>query len=202
MKRCPQCDFKYDDDQSLCDMDGRELERVHEVSPRPHAAKTRPPRATATRRGRLPALPIAGVILGVALPAIYFVNTSQTATVHTGRAPLDATAPAAAAPRPENSPAPEATAHAPEPPPEPPATKVQPEPPATKVRPAAAAPRKRSGATAPAVAPSRKPSPPPPSAERQAGAPSPQGTAGKKKESKLGAVLKKTGRILKKPFGF
>ena len=25
MKRCPQCDFIYEDDQSLCDMDGREL---------------------------------------------------------------------------------------------------------------------------------------------------------------------------------
>jgi len=25
MKLCPQCDFIYEDDQSVCDMDGKEL---------------------------------------------------------------------------------------------------------------------------------------------------------------------------------
>lgn len=191
MKRCPRCDFIYEDDQGLCDMDGSELECVHEVSPAPHAATTRTPRPSALGRRRLPALLIAGVILGVVLPSSYYVNTSQTATVPTGRAPADASATTAVAPLPENTPVPEVTAPRPEPPPEP--------PPTTKVRPAAAS-RKRGGAKAPAVRPAIKPSPPK-SAEREARAPSPQGTSGKK-ESKLGAVLKKTGQILKKPFGF
>jgi hypothetical protein len=191
MKQCPQCDFIYEDDQSLCDMDGRELERVHEVSPRPHAATTRPPRSSTPGRRRLPALLIAGIIFGVVLPASYYVNTSQTATVHTGHAPVGATPTSAAAPRPETTPTPESPATVPDP---------VPGPPATRVRPAAAAPRKRVSAAVPAAGTVRKPSPPP-SAERQASAPRPEGANGKK-ESKLGAVLKKTGRILKKPFGF
>jgi hypothetical protein len=32
MKLCPQCEFIYEDDQRLCDMDGREL--IHDPSPR------------------------------------------------------------------------------------------------------------------------------------------------------------------------
>jgi hypothetical protein len=31
MKRCPQCEFLYEDDQSLCDMDGKEL--IHDSIP-------------------------------------------------------------------------------------------------------------------------------------------------------------------------
>lgn len=191
MKRCPQCDFLYEDDQGLCDMDGSALECVREVSPRAHAAATRPTRAPGRRR--LPALLIAGTIFGAILPASYYVTTSQTAAVHTGPAPVEAAeaaAATAAARRPESTPVIEATAPAPEPPPE---------PPAAKVRPAAAPSRKKVGAAVRGGVPVRKP--PPRSAERQAGSPRPESTS-RKKESKLGAVLKKTGRILKKPFGF
>lgn len=191
MKRCPQCAFIYEDDQSLCDMDGRELECVHEGSPSPHAATAPPPRATATRRRRLPALLIAGAIIGVALPTSYYITTSQSAAVQTDRAPVDAATTSVAAPQPETTPIPETPAPVPEP---------SPEPSATKAKPAAAASRKKVGAAVPAGEPARKPSPPP-SAERQAKATGTEGANGKK-ESKLGAALKKTGRILKKPFGF
>lgn len=191
MKRCPQCDFIYEDDQSLCDMDGRQLECVREVSPRQHAAATRLRRAQSPRRRPLPILLSAGVILGVILPLSYYVTTSQTATVRTGHAQVNLVTNNAAAPPPESTPVPESLALTPAPPPE---------PPATKARPAAAASRKKAGTGVPARGPARKPSPPP-SGDLPARAQKPEGANGKK-GSKLGAVLKKTGRILKKPFGF
>ena len=40
MKRCPQCEFIYEDDQSLCDMDGVLLVFDSRTLPNSHALTT------------------------------------------------------------------------------------------------------------------------------------------------------------------
>ena len=187
MKQCPQCEFIYDDDQDLCDMDGEVLSYWSGVLPDPQIFPP-PPRPARHRRLKLPALLISGVILGTVLPTGYYVHTRQTVTGQAEHAPAGAIE----GPQPETTPAPEAPAPAPDPSPE--------SPPTTKVRQTATATQKRPGRAAQVVQPALKPSPPP-VAKREVSEPRPEG-ADSKKGSKLGAVLKKTGRILKKPFGY
>lgn len=189
MKLCPQCDFIYDDDQDLCDMDGEVLKCAPGVSPdSQNLMAPPPPQPARPGRLRLPALLISGVILGTVLPTGYYVHTRQAATGQTDHAPAGA----AEDPQPETTPVPEAPAPAPPPSPE--------SPPTTKVRQTTPASQKRTGRAAQAFRPALKPSPPP-AAKREVREPGPE-SADNKKGSKLGAVLKKTGRILKKPFGF
>ena len=42
MKRCPQCDFVYEDDQSFCDMDGSELFHAAQTLPLPPLERVMP----------------------------------------------------------------------------------------------------------------------------------------------------------------
>lgn len=49
MKRCPLCDFIYEDDQSVCDMDGTEL--VHDSEELVPAAKDSTPAPPQRRAG-------------------------------------------------------------------------------------------------------------------------------------------------------
>ncbi|HEY3025676.1 MAG TPA: hypothetical protein VGJ55_05965 [Pyrinomonadaceae bacterium] len=42
MKRCPQCDFVYEDDQSFCDMDGNELFHAAQTLPLPPLERVAP----------------------------------------------------------------------------------------------------------------------------------------------------------------
>jgi hypothetical protein len=202
MKRCPDCNFIYEDDENRCDMDGRELERVPAASPGPHGAATRQTRPLAARlRRRFLALLISVLIPAAILTSGYYIRTSQTATEHTGHAPVGATAAGSQA---NITPAPVTPARAPSPAPEPPRPSPA-QPPATKVRPAAEAPRKRAGGVTTTVGKlAVKPSAPPPTRqeERTSGPEGADSRKESKKESKLGAALKKTGRILKKPFGF
>lgn len=200
MKLCPQCDFIYDDDQDRCDMDGEVLECAPGVLPDPQKLTAPPPPRTARPgRLRLPALLISGVILGTILPTGYYVHTRQAATAQTDHAPAGAvetpqpeTTSVPDAPAPETTRVPDAPAPAPNPSPE--------SPPTTQVRQSTLASQKRAGRAAQAVRPAQKPSPPP-AAKREVREPRPE-RADNKKGSKLGAVLKKTGRILKKPFEF
>ena len=46
MKRCPQCDFVYEDDQSFCDMDGRELFHAAQTLPLPPLERIAPETAS------------------------------------------------------------------------------------------------------------------------------------------------------------
>lgn len=189
MKLCPQCDFIYDDDQDLCDMDGEVLVCAPGVSPDPqNLTAPQPPRPARLRLPRLPALLISGVILGTVLPTGYYVHTRQAAPGQTDQAPAGA----AEDPQPETTPVPEAPAPAPNPSPE--------SPPTTKVRQTTPASQKGTSRAARVVRPAQKPFQPP-TAKREEREPRPE-SADNKKGSKLGAVLKKTGRILKKPFGF
>ena len=72
MKRCPECKFIYEDDQSLCDMDGVLLVFDSEKLPKP------PKTSIFHWRGRvIPAM--ATVILSTVLVLVYYVSTRQSA---------------------------------------------------------------------------------------------------------------------------
>ena len=175
MKRCPQCEFIYEDDQSLCDMDGVLLVLDSRTLPSRHALATVPTTKTAPRRYRaVPAF--ATVTLALVLGMVYYVSTHRTVP-QSINLPMPSAA-SASNPVPEVNPTPQAQpaeaiqAPAPEAP--------QPEP----VKQPAVAHVKKSPAKA-APEPANKISAEP-----------------KKEDSKVGSILKKTGRILKKPFKF
>jgi len=182
MKRCPQCEFIYEDDQSLCDMDGallvfdsRSLPNLHALAPVDMPAV--PVAAKAHWRHRtFPAM--AALILATVLSLVYFVSTQRgtapTAPVSVPSVTLPASnlvAPAAANPTPEPPQATEASAA--------PATKEEPKPETTK------APTTPPGKKATSKTSTTQPKP---------------AQETKKDDSKVGSILKKTGRILKKPF--
>jgi outer membrane biosynthesis protein TonB len=196
MKRCPQCDFIYEDDQSLCDMDGRELVYA--------PTKALPPlEDDATQTARLPAAPprrryallaIAGVILAAGLFSAYYVSTHgaapqpsvpPAASVAAAPAATPELVPAAPAASPQLAPTPELAAKA-----------KAPKGRAPKAADSAPSAARPTPAPAPSPAPKRQEKKPQeekePKSER----------ARPKKESKLGTILKKTGRLLKKPFKF
>lgn len=78
MKRCPQCDFIYEDDQSLCDMDGvllvldsRNLPNLHALAP------ISADRVQAKRNRAVPAF--ATLILALVLGMVYYVSIHRRA---------------------------------------------------------------------------------------------------------------------------
>jgi len=176
MKRCPQCDFIYEDDQSLCDMDGvllvldeRNLPNLHALAPvKPVPAKAQPKRNRA-----VPAF--ATLVLVLVLGMVYYVSIHRRAAQNTYTPPAAAAstsepaAPVVVAPTPETQPSQEVHAAALE----------EPKPELNK-QPATAPTKKQAVKGTPI-----KPEPEP-----------------KKDDSKVGSILKKTGRILKKPFKF
>ena len=171
MKRCPLCDFIYEDSQGVCDMDGIELvQDGGALIPvgKETAPETPAPARSPRRRRTLHLLLAFG--LGAAVFSAYYTSVDQPATA-SGRT----SASSAARPAPpvvEPTPAP-----------------VAPAPAATPVTPVEE--------TKPAPAPSA------PAAEPRGSGKKPRsGGANKKKESKLSSILNKTGRMLKKPFGF
>ena len=188
MKRCPQCEFIYEDDQSLCDMDGvllvfdsRTLPNLHALAP-----VDAPLVATAHkahwRHRTFPAM--AALILATVLSLVYFVSTQRSVP-----APAAVSGASIAVPAPElRSPSEPNQAVAP------PATEN------TETAPAVNEPvneetkRESNKATTTATAPAKKASSK--TTERK---PSEEA---KKDDSKVGSIIKKTGRILKKPFKF
>ncbi len=175
MKRCPQCEFIYEDDQSLCDMDGvllvfdsRDLPNLHALAP------VSGPALKAQKRNRaVPAF--ATVILVVVLGMVYFVTQRSAARYTPPASTTSTTTPAAPAPVEDSQPPAPIETESPE------KEEVKP----AETKPAAVAPVKKS-ATTKTVSTQTKPP-----AEQK-----------KKDESKVGSILKKTGRILKKPFKF
>lgn len=168
MKRCPQCEFIYEDDQSLCDMDGVLLVLDSRTLPNLHALTTVPAKVQPRRNRAVPAF--ATLILVLVLGMVYYVSTRRH-TVPAVEAPASAipiSDPApVAAPTPEAQPSAESK-----------------EPPTVETKPAPA--KKATAAKTVSVSVAQpKPTPEP-----------------KKDESKVGSILKKTGRILKKPFKF
>jgi cytoskeletal protein RodZ len=169
MKRCPKCEFIYEDDQSLCDMDGALLVLDSRTLPSLHALQTVPEPKTASKRNRaVPAF--ATLILALVLGMVYYVSTQRRAT-QTTYTPAQPSAATTSNPVPEVNPTPAA---------QPPAV-AEPKAEPAKSAAAAAVPAKKAAA---------KPAP-------TAAKPK---VEEKKEESKVGSLLKKTGRILKKPF--
>ncbi|HEU4509630.1 MAG TPA: hypothetical protein VFR78_15400 [Pyrinomonadaceae bacterium] len=175
MKRCPQCEFIYEDDQSLCDMDGVLLVFDSRTLPNLHALATVPAvPATAQQPRRNRAVPVfASLVLALVLGMVYYVSTRRPAPV-----PVNATTistPATAVTEPAQPPVQEPT------PEQQTAPAVAPEskPAETKT------PAKKSSTKTTASTSQPKPTPQP-----------------KKEENKVNSIIKKTGRILKKPFKF
>jgi hypothetical protein len=207
MKRCPLCDFIYEDEQSLCDMDGYELVADSGLLSRLDNTTTVPaglPQPTSSWGRRLAFPTVATVILGAVLFLVYYVPTHLTVRqsnysptkVTTGSQAGQTLSPAVEAmttasptysPRSSRSPTSE------------------------KPNPQAEGNPSRSEN----LAPSTSPSPAPKRAEKKhkIAIAQPVGANQKhrfkrqehpdeKKDSKVASFLKKTGRILKKPFEF
>jgi len=176
MKRCPKCEFIYEDDQSLCDMDGVLLVFDSRKLPNHEALQTVPASKTVPRRNRaVPAF--ATVILALVLGLVYYVSVHRKAMQNSYTPPASSAAST-------SNPVPAEVNLNPTPEAQPPAEELKPEQPKPAAAAAAPAPVKKAPAT--------KPTPAPVKAKVEE----------KKDESKVGSILKKTGRILKKPFKF
>lgn len=187
MKRCPQCEFIYEDDQSLCDMDGVLLVFDSRTLPSLHALATvsAPLPEKGPRRSRMvPAF--ATLILMLAIGSIYYLSTMRNAapadfspaSVTSTTTEPEAVVPPATAEEQNQA--------------ETPATEPSPE---TSEEPAKEERRETHVSPAPkppAAAPAKKTT-----ANPVANKPEP-----KKDDSKVESILKKTGKILKKPFKF
>ena len=173
MKRCPKCEFIYEDDQSLCDMDGVLLVLDSRTLPSLHALQTVPAKAPPKRNRAVPAF--ATLILALVLGMVYYVSTQRKATQNT-YTPAPPSVATTSQPLPEVNPTPEPQPSAEEP-------KTEPVKPITASA-STAVPAKKTAAAKPAPTPAK------PKVEE------------KKEDSKVGNILKKTGRILKKPFKF
>lgn len=157
MKRCPQCEFIYEDDQSLCDMDGVLLVFDSRTLPNVHALATVPAVNKTQRRKRaVPAF--ATVVLALVLGMVYYVSTRQPTYTPPSQ-------PSALNIAPVMIPTPE----------------PQPSPVKEEIKQSTAPVKKPATKTTTASQPRRASEP-------------------KKEDSKVNSILKKTGRILKKPF--
>lgn len=172
MKRCPQCEFIYEDDQSLCDMDGVLLVFDSRALPNLHAFTTVPAKAQAKRNRAVPVF--ASLTLALVLGMVYYVSTSRKASQSTYTPPPPSAASVVIPAPPVENPTPEAKAVEIAKPAEP-----AEEPKSTPKAVSAPAAKKSTKAT-PVVKP----------------------VEAKKEDSKVNSILKKTGRILKKPFKF
>lgn len=179
MKRCPQCEFIYEDDQSLCDMDGallvldsRSLPNMHALAPVDVPAVPVASKA-AWRHRTFPAM--AALILATVFSLVYFVTTQRRASAP-GPVP-SVTLPASSLV------APTEVRSKPEPPPA--AADLNSVAPVSTEK-----PETKSAATPPAKKARSKTSTTQPKPAQES----------KKDDSKVGSILKKTGRILKKPF--
>ena len=171
MKRCPQCEFIYEDDQSLCDMDGVLLVFDSRTLPNTNALTTVTTKPAPKRSRAVPAF--ATLILALVLGMVYFVSTQRKAAETAYTPPV---VEASANPAPVESPV---QVSAPEPEPQP----AIEEPKKTSTKPAAAAVPAKKVTVKMSTSSQTKPA-----------------TEEKKDDSKVGSILKKTGRILKKPF--
>ena len=182
MKRCPQCEFIYEDDQSLCDMDGvllvldsRTLPNLHALAPIDVPVTTRAP----WRHRTFPA--VAALILATVLSLVYLVVNQRGVQSAAPAAVESITTPVSNPPAPSDSPVSNT---------EPPAAPVVNNAAVTTNEEPKPEPTKAPTSTAKKTTPVKTPA-----TQNRTAEP-------KKEESKVGGILKKTGRILKKPFKF
>ena len=182
MKRCPQCEFIYEDDQGLCDMDGALLVLDSRTLPSLHALATVEAPVLTRAHWRHRTFPaVAALILATVLSLVYFVTSQRVNSAVAPAADPSITAPI-------SNPPDSAVSNS-----EPPPSTVE-----------------NSAATTVEDEPKPKPEPtkavatPPASKKSSAKTPTTQSRTEepKKNDSKVNSILKKTGRILKKPFKF
>jgi hypothetical protein len=109
MKLCPQCDFIYEDDQTVCDMDGKALvfeptltafsgnSAVEQTVPVKHAGFP--------RFRRLAVAAMAGLALGATVVLCYYVVTDGDTYANAGTAPTSTSNPIVPGPKKSASPA-------------------------------------------------------------------------------------------------
>lgn len=184
MKRCSQCEFIYEDDQNVCDMDGHAL--VHEPTLQAleviasRAAGRVPVQSTKSSRGRPALMAGASLLIGTVLSVGFFGFTGAYAPENTNVTSTEVS-PALSAPDqtpgtpvPSSSPSSSQSAPVEE----------------TPVRPST------SPSTASAAPPLGS------TARKRATTRSQSSSANHKKEKGVGGFFKKAGRVLKKPFKF
>jgi type IV secretory pathway VirB10-like protein len=192
MKRCPQCEFIYEDDQGCCDMDGVKLvgdsqllsdSRFAAIDVGSLVASTQ---ASQWRSFALPA--VGAAILGVVLFLVYYVSTHQTApqNTHYSSAQVTVDSPSAAA---QSVPNPELMQPAAA------ASRIDAEPTASPIESIQPDNAKRSSASSATPATKREEK-----KRKQDRAIRKSNSTDSKKDSKVGSFLKKAGNILKKPF--
>ncbi len=183
MKRCSQCDFIYEDDQHLCDMDGQDLvyePTLHPLQISAASAATKPPTLIVNSRARRLGLgAAAAVLIGTVLTVGYTGFTSEYAPQNTKAPSTNVIRTPQSAP--DYTPARPAVSPTPSPSNSPRVEKTQES--STIVSPIARS-RPSFDSTTP---------------RRETGR-SPSAKANHKKESGIGRFLKKTAKILKKPF--
>jgi len=186
MKRCPQCEFLYEDDQSLCDMDGILL--VYDGRQLPHLqaiSTTTTHLPVKNSRKAVPAL--ATVVLASVLGLVYYVSTQR----HTNQPSY---APPATTTSTVGANANEAPATTPE-------AKIEEnsiEAGGVKAEEAdnGGTENPKDKAVRPTSESDKKP------AGKPKAVPVRSSVQPSEKDSKVGSFFKKTGRILKKPFKF
>jgi len=184
MKRCSQCEFIYEDDQHLCDMDGHEL--LYE--PTLQALQiSEPTKQTPGHTRRFALAAVLAIFLATVLSVGYSGFTRDYAPQNT-KAPSTKVEPPYFTPEQTQAPASPDQNQTPATPDESPTPSPSHNPRTEKVRPktsvaspiARNAPRDTSSGQEP-----RSPA-----------------KANHKKESTIGGFLKKTGKVLKRPFKF
>ena len=189
MKRCPQCEFIYEDDQSLCDMDGILLVFDSQQLPKPTNSSAK--KGKSQWRSRIvPAT--AALVLTTVLGLVYFVATHQQSARRTNynQVPVSASQPSTQ-PSTKTEPS-ESTATPVEPGENDKRFSASETPAKTESKEVANKPKSASSPTG--EAPMKAKSKP---ASRQK---APSSTSTQKNDSKIGLFIKKTGRLLKKPF--
>ena len=186
MKRCPQCEFLYEDEQSLCDMDGILL--VYDSRQLPHLqaiATTTTQLPIKNSRKRVPAL--ATILLASVLGLVYYVTTQRHASqqVYAPAAITTSNPVVSAVPTTESQASQENSANSKE---------VNSENSGAKASEDSKSNNEGSATEAGQKKPVSKPKAVPVRSSVQ--------PAAQEKDSKVGSFFKKTGRILKKPFKF
>ncbi len=210
MKRCPLCEFIYEDEQSLCDMDGIALVASPEALAIEGISATEPVGyatiSTRSRAMRLFITAVAGVVLGLVLVLVYSVSNQRARMRVTSSSPaqvaVDSQSPAADSTTAAPLAQPLDSTQSPEPP-KTPETRESPARDAIVITdsPEGAKPLpEASQSLAPRFESKSKPG---------IAKPKPQGVNLKghaeentntKKDSAVGSILKKAANILKKPF--
>ena len=203
MKRCPQCEFIYEDDQSHCDMDGAHL--THDSHPLPKLqALATSSEALTKSKWRTRVVPImAALILTSVLGLVYYVSMHQSSR----RSTEVVTSPAAETPvnNLESSPATPGSNSVPSP-----ESNLEADPKTSEPKPATDAPiteEKPPSVSQDAKKPEQKAATKPTATDKKAktkqqaqnsASPAPTVKPAEKNDSKVRSMLRKTGRFLKK----